>query len=59
MAKPKPPSEGADSGAGSAAMERFKSLTKGLLGVPLAKVKEADKEKAARVTPRGPLSPSS
>lgn len=58
MAQPKPPPESPASGAESdppdGMMERFKSLTKGLLGVPLDKVKEAERrQKTRRSGPAG------
>jgi hypothetical protein len=52
MPSQKPPPESPVSGAGSAdesdPMERFKSLTKGLLVVPLAAVKEAERKAKRR-----------
>ncbi len=63
MAPHKPPSESRDKGEGNdppnEPMEKLRSLTKGLLGVSLADVKEAERrdreeKKAARAVPRGP-----
>ncbi len=50
---PESPANGADAGSEA---ENFKALAKGLFGVSPEEVKEAERrEKAARVSPRGPL----